>query len=458
MKKIVTFIFTLLTAINGWGQPSTLAINTNGPYAYAILETIDDFKAYQLDPSPYFGHKIVRTLNSLMLSRQLTDVERDTVMTIADGINDQNLKMRIEAYYRDNKQMGVVLPPEIMNIIIYYISQGHPVGEIYRMLLVSKSVHFDLLSQPVRLDLTNSSFRITDEHLKKIVALFPMMRELTLYKYREHRDVGDPAYPRITDDGLVYLKELKQLTHLQLNGTRITDVGVEEHLKDLTQLTHLVLGDTFVTDKGMAYLTNLKQLTHLGLGFMLGLTDIGIAYISNFEQLTHLELGRTAISDAGLATLKNMLQLTDLNLSSTGISDEGVMHLYGLRQLTHLNLSDTGISDAGLTYLQNLTQLTHLDLSETGITDVGLTYLENLKQLTELNLSSTVISDEGVLHLNGLRQLSYLDLSNTFITDAGLTYLQNLPHLTELKLYDTSVTPEGVELLKNMKQQLTVYY
>jgi len=432
MEKITTSMLTPLVALNALRQPSTTAINTIPNSLKATLEIIGDFKAYQLEPNPYLGHKIVHALNSLMLSRRLTDDEKDTAMAIADGINDQNIKIRLDVYYRDNKQVGTVLPPELMSVIVYHISQGHSVGEIYRMLLVSKSVHFDLLSQPVRLDLTNSSFRITDEHLKKMVALFPMMQELTLYKYREHRDVGDSAYPRITDEGLAYLKAPEQLTHLQLNGTKITDAGVD-HLKDLKQLTHLDLGDTFVTDKGMAYLTNLKQLTHLSLAFMLGLTDTGVAYLSNFEQLTHLDLGRTAISDAGLATLKNMLQLTDLNLSSTGISDEGVMHLYGLKQLTHLDLSDTGITDAGLTYLHNLTQITHLNLSNTGI------------------------SDEGVLHFNGLTQLTHLDLSGTGITDAGLTYLQSLPHLTELKLVDTIVTPERVKLLKNMKQ-LTVYY
>ena len=56
----------------------------------------------------------------------------------------------------------------------------------------------------------------------------------------------------VTDAGLKELKDLKQLTTLDLDGTKVTDAGLKE-LKDLKQLTSLNLMNTEqVTDDGVA--------------------------------------------------------------------------------------------------------------------------------------------------------------------------------------------------------------
>src|SRR5262249_34447777 len=70
----------------------------------------------------------------------------------------------------------------------------------------------------------------------------------------------DLASTRVTDADLKALKELKQLTALNLFGAQVTDAGVKE-LKDLKQLTELDLGVTEVTDAGLRELKDLKQLT-----------------------------------------------------------------------------------------------------------------------------------------------------------------------------------------------------
>ena len=56
---------------------------------------------------------------------------------------------------------------------------------------------------------------------------------------------------RVRDADLKELKDLKQLTSLQLGGGRVTDAGLKG-LKDLKQLTSLNLGSTKVTDDGVA--------------------------------------------------------------------------------------------------------------------------------------------------------------------------------------------------------------
>jgi hypothetical protein len=50
---------------------------------------------------------------------------------------------------------------------------------------------------------------------------------------------------------LAHLKELKQLQHLHLEGTRVTDAGLGS-LKELKDLTWLYVEDTRVKDQGVA--------------------------------------------------------------------------------------------------------------------------------------------------------------------------------------------------------------
>ena len=56
---------------------------------------------------------------------------------------------------------------------------------------------------------------------------------------------------QIADAGLVHLKGLTSLDHLNLIKTQITDAGLE-HLKGMTSLTTLDLTGTKITDAGLA--------------------------------------------------------------------------------------------------------------------------------------------------------------------------------------------------------------
>ena len=69
---------------------------------------------------------------------------------------------------------------------------------------------------------------------------------------------------RITDAGLVHLKELISLNQLYLDYTQITDAGLEQ-LKDLTKLQWLHLSNTQITDVGLEHLKGLTELQEIGL-------------------------------------------------------------------------------------------------------------------------------------------------------------------------------------------------
>ena len=62
--------------------------------------------------------------------------------------------------------------------------------------------------------------------------------------------------PKVTDVGLVHLKELTRLEGLGLHHTQITDAGLV-HLKGMNELEWLDLNGTAVTDAGLAHLKDL---------------------------------------------------------------------------------------------------------------------------------------------------------------------------------------------------------
>jgi Leucine-rich repeat (LRR) protein len=230
----------------------------------------------------------------------------------------------------------------------------------------------------------------------------------------------------VTDDGLVYLKELKQLQTLYLSGTQVTDAGLV-HLKELKQLQSLDLSFTQVTDAGLVHLKELKQLQSLEIGDT-QVTDDGLVHLKELKQLQKLYLGRTQVTDDGLVHLKELKQLQSLNLNGTQVTDDGLVHLKELKQLQRLDLIGTQVTDAGLAHLEELKQLQILSLDGTKVTDAGLAHLEELKQLQGLGLSHTQVTDDGFVHLKELKQLQRLGLGGTQVTDDGVEQLrQALP-------------------------------
>src|SRR5262249_19638942 len=69
-------------------------------------------------------------------------------------------------------------------------------------------------------------------------------------------------------------KERFTLTHVNLEGTKVSDAGLT-HLKELKALTHLYVSNTKVSDAGLIHLKELKGLTSLGLA-ILPVSDAGL--------------------------------------------------------------------------------------------------------------------------------------------------------------------------------------
>lgn len=147
------------------------------------------------------------------------------------------------------------------------------------------------------------------------------------------------------------------------------------HLSRLTQLKALDLDALFdlnqFRDEVLDYLRELAQLTYLNLSG-LNISNAGLARVGHLSQLTHLKLAWTQITDAGLAHLSHLTALQRLDLSHTQVTDAGLARLGHLSELTHLNLTGPQITDAGLAHLSRLKLLEWLVLHETRVTREGL--------------------------------------------------------------------------------------
>lgn len=110
---------------------------------------------------------------------------------------------------------------------------------------------------------------------------------------------------KITDDDLVHLKKLPDITGLFLRRCKITDKGLES-LAGLTKLKFLYLTGTEVTDKGLESLKGLTKLEALNLEGT-QVTDEGLALLKDLSALRTLELKGTKVTDAGVKELKKLL-------------------------------------------------------------------------------------------------------------------------------------------------------
>jgi serine/threonine protein kinase/Leucine-rich repeat (LRR) protein len=156
---------------------------------------------------------------------------------------------------------------------------------------------------------------------------------------------------QIDDALLAKCAGCKHLQYAHLNRSKVTDAGLV-HVKQAQFLTSLELADTAITDAGLKHLA-----TH--------------------ELLVNVNLAGTKITNDGLASLTSP-RLGALNLERTAITDKGLSQLKGPLELRSLLLKDTAITDAGLDILKENGKLTWIDLRGTKVTVAKLNEIAKL--------------------------------------------------------------------------------
>lgn len=157
---------------------------------------------------------------------------------------------------------------------------------------------------------------------------------------------------KLTDKQLEALAAFKGLEELDLGDNRqITDDGLVQ-LKDMDQLTKLRLANLSITGEGLVHISGLGQLEHINLALCNLLRDEGLSHLSGLTNLKHLDLASTGVTDDGVLSLKLLTQLEWLNLQNVPLTDTGLAALHGLTNLESLGLKGTEVTDVGVQKLQ----------------------------------------------------------------------------------------------------------
>lgn len=271
------------------------------------------------------------------------------------------------------------------------------------------------------------------------------------------------GFTKVTDDGLGELAGMKNLAKLDL---RETDTSLAAALKLVAKVPKLhVLADwgttagatkvnlqPTATDEQIKQLKNLPEITQLNLWRCDGLSEAAMADVAKLAELQSINLGATNIGDQGLAKLAGLPHLRRLVLANTPLTDAGLATIAGGKGWLELDLGSTAITDDGLKQLADLKQLKRLSLTGTAVTDEGIEHLAALESLEALDLSQTRITGQGLAKLTELPNLRELDLSLTLVEDDALAAVSEMPALERLELWGTPITDAGLKHLHDAKQ------
>ncbi len=197
--------------------------------------------------------------------------------------------------------------------------------------------------------------------------------KLTLFKHRS---------TAVTDYGMEYLSKNTALENLLIQDFAISSQS-GEHLAKLQKLKQLEIFRCpgFGSD-GVLALKELKQLDRLTLRDLPSVDDQALEVFAELPKLRRLylhELG--SISDSGLANLAALKSLEQLDIWNVPqLTDASLDALAGLPNLKDLSLRSTDITDAAIEKILKLPALQSLTLKDnSNLTAGGLKQLSSRK-------------------------------------------------------------------------------
>lgn len=338
---------------------------------------------------------------------------------------------------------------------------------------------------------------LTDDGAKSIVR-FPQLKHLTIrgsvltdtgltalatIARLESIEILNPTVPkpdwepRITAAGLREFAKLPELKKLSVSGHEIKlDDAAIGFIVQMKNLEHLVLWSTPITDAGVRVVGTLRKLKTLSLEHCTEISDAGMAHLVRCATLKDLWLSFTPIGGEGLAHLARLEGLERLHLNGTKVDDDALQHIAGMKELQQLTLVRTKVTGPGLKHLAGLTKLQLLELTESPVTappwealaglkelralslrktlvfDADMAGLKHLPGLRRLFLGGTVIGDKGIAALTEYAELEALELAGTQVSDEALPAIAKLRSLKELNLAGTRVTDDGMKEVGKLKQ------
>lgn len=230
----------------------------------------------------------------------------------------------------------------------------------------------------------------------------------------------DLSVTRISDRGLRALRPASQITDLNLSfAEQIGDEGTSA-IRDWKNLTSLNLRGTKITDATLEMLAGLTSLQSLDISYA-QLTDLGLNHLTSLTGLHHLAMGGNKLTDTGLQFLRQLPQITYLDLAGVQRTDSG---------LWSITLAESGV-DA----VVSVTDLKELHLGGSAISGSGLKRLKSLPSLERLSLQGCKrVTHDAAPVLAGFTKLRWLDVHGTELKPEDVDVLQKaLPNCEILK-------------------------
>jgi hypothetical protein len=139
-----------------------------------------------------------------------------------------------------------------------------------------------------------------------------------------------------------------QIQHLFLDDTNVQDEDLGHIAMYCRNVTHLTLNRTKITDAGLIYLLPMNELTHLLLVECENIRWQELAEQS-FSKLKYLDLSRSPITDDSLAKFPKAPKLMLLCLTGCSeITDSGLARLPSLPKLEMLDMDGSRAHGTGL--------------------------------------------------------------------------------------------------------------
>jgi sulfatase modifying factor 1 len=304
-----------------------------------------------------------------------------------------------------------------------------------------------------------------------------------LSQHPELEELQINGSPQLTNKLIGHFKLLTQLESLQLEGTAITDDGLQE-LPPLTKLKSLYLNGTAsaglvlqrcsgspleragfskLNDAGATLLGTFRSLRDISLSGS-PISGLGLTSVASLPQLQRLELtGCTELADADFAVLGKCYDLRYVNFTKTAAGDKTLAGLVSLNNLTDTHLGSPQLTDAGVQQLCGIVSLTSFTIQPEAIevTDAAFSDLWRLVNLTHLSIYAPRVTGTGLAALKELPKLESLGLYTKDVVDAGLEYVAQSRTLRQIQIGDqqqpssTGVTINGIRTLsasRNIKQ------
>lgn len=207
-------------------------------------------------------------------------------------------------------QVAIISQPDLSNDdlkLLHYLPGAAPADNL---------THFNVSGA---LGVTDDGLKHI-EHLTKLTSLVLSQTKITDDGLRHLNKLTELTFINLrgtglTDQGLTHIGHLPKLSFVVLEGNAITDDGLKviANPKTFVSLTSIGLTDTQITDEGLVHLKNLKNLQRLYMG-RTRITSKGVAQLTDMPQLESLSFSASSVDDAMTALLAEMKTLRKLEL------------------------------------------------------------------------------------------------------------------------------------------------